>query len=653
MAPTTAPYGTWKSPILADLITQKTIGVAEVHVDPVTNEIYHGESRPSEGGRIAIVNTKDRQDVFGPDWNARSGVHEYGGSAFAVRDGVIYFTDFKTKRLYAIKNNNPEAVSPDNENHRFGDLNIHPSNSHLVLSTLEDHTKPAPEDVVNTLVVINTQTQSLTAIAQGADFYSTGRFSPDGTKVSWIQWHHPDMPWEGSELVVADFDASSVSVSNPTVIAGKPGDESINEAFWTSNKTLVYLSDKSGFYNPWKYDVESKSSSAILPKPVEKDYAEPAWLLGASRWTALDESTLLVSPTTNGDASLGLLRIDSGEFTEIKSPYVNFGAVHGVTSTSAVFVGVTDDTPAALIKITLPNTASPSSGSIDNAVFETLKETSSAASTISRGLFPKHQSIALEIPGSGAPLHVMHFPPTNPDYSGGKDGELPPCVMNIHGGPTSRVAPGLSWTATYFTSRGWAWVDVNYGGSSGYGREYRERLRGNWGVVDVNDSVTAAQQLSARGLIDGKRVAIRGGSAGGYTVLAAVVTHPLAFTVATSSYGISDLALLASDTHKFESRYLEKLIGGTLKEVPEVYRERSPVFHANKIRAPLLILQGSIDAVVPPGQAEAIVKQIKERDGKVEYVLFEGEGHGWRKAENIKRALETEERWYAEVLGLS
>ncbi|KAG9044718.1 hypothetical protein FS837_007660 [Tulasnella sp. UAMH 9824] len=653
MAPTTAPYGTWKSPILADLITQKTISVAEVHVDPVTNDIYHGESRPSEGGRIAIVNTKAGQDVFGPDWNARSGVHEYGGSAFAVRDGVIYFTDFKTKRLYVIKSNNLEAVSPDNENHRFGDLNIHPSDSHLVLSTLEDHTKPAPEDVVNTLVIINTQTQSLTAIAQGADFYSTGRFSPDGTKVSWIQWHHPDMPWEGSELVVADFDASSVSVSNPSVIAGKPGDESINEAFWASNKTLVYLSDKSGFYNPWKYDVGSRSSSPILPKPAEKDYAEPAWLLGASRWTALDENTLLVSPTTNGDASLGLLRIDSGEFTEIKSPYVNLGAVHGVTSSSAVFVGVTDDTPAALIKVTLPNTVSPASGSIDNAVFETLKETSSAASTISRGLFPKHQSIALEIPGSGAPLHVMYFPPTNPDYAGGKDGELPPCVMNIHGGPTSRVAPGLSWTATYFTSRGWAWVDVNYGGSSGYGRDYRERLRGNWGVVDVNDSVTAAQQLSARGLIDGKRVAIRGGSAGGYTVLAAVVTHPLAFTVATSSYGISDLALLASDTHKFESRYLEKLIGGTLQEVPEVYRERSPVFHANKIRAPLLILQGSIDAVVPPGQAEAIVKQIKERDGKVEYVLFEGEGHGWRKAENIKRALETEERWYAEVLRLS
>lgn len=265
------------------------------------------------------------------------------------------------------------------------------------------------------------------------------------------------MPWEGSELVVADFDASSVSVSNSSIIAGKPGAESINEAFWASNKTLVYLSDKSGFYNPWKYDVESKSNSPILPEPVEKDYAEPAWLLGASRWTALDDSTLLVSPTTNGDASLGLLRIDSGEFTEIKSPYVNLGAVHGVTSTSAVFVGVTDDTPAALIKVTLPNTVSPAPGSIDNAVFETLKETSSAASTISRGLFPKHQSIALEIPGSGAPLHVMYFPPTNPDYSGGKDGELPPCVLNIHGGPTSRVAPGLSWTGTYFTSRGWAW----------------------------------------------------------------------------------------------------------------------------------------------------------------------------------------------------
>ncbi|KAG8892289.1 hypothetical protein FRB99_002818, partial [Tulasnella sp. 403] len=644
-----APFGTWKSPIMADLITQKTISISGIQVDPVSGTIYHAESRPSEAGRTALVNSKLGQEILQKEYNVRSSVHEYGGTAFTVRGNVV-FTDFNTKRLYVITSDGTtKAVSPENHNHRFADFDIHPIDTHWIATVLEDHTKPAPCDVVNSIALVNTETQAVTTIASGADFYSTPRFSPDGKHISWIQWYHPNMPWEGSLLYLADFNGGEVT--NVKNIAGKRDDESINQAFWVTPETLVYLTDVSGFYNPWKHDVPSQSSAPILKQPVPLEYADPAWFLGASRWAAMDSNTLIVSPTDNGVASVSLIDIATGKRSPIVTPYVSISFLRSINDREAVLVGVTDDTPAALIHLTLPASASTlaQAGESITPGLQVLKETSSLPSTISSAYFPTHQALALSIPPSGEPLHVLYFPPTNPEYAGGEGNELPPCVVNIHGGPTARAVPGLSWLSTYFTSRGWAWVDVNYGGSSGFGKKYRDRLRGNWGIVDVEDSVAAVEQLGARGLVDPKRAAIRGGSAGGYTVLAAIVTHPDAFGAATSSYGISDLAGLAAETHKFESRYLERLIGGTLEEIPEVYKERSPLFHANKIKSPLLILQGAEDKVVPPSQAEAIVQEVKANNGTVEYVIFEGEGHGWRMAQNIKLALEKEEAFYRDV----
>ncbi|KAG8999103.1 hypothetical protein FRB94_006439 [Tulasnella sp. JGI-2019a] len=630
------------------------VSIAEVHVDPVTKTVYHCEGRPSEAGRIVPVDTKADKDVFGQDWNARTGVHEYGGAALAVHNNVIYFTDFKSRRLYVIgKEGNPEAVSADNDNHRFGDFIVHPTQPHLVVSILEDHTHPAPADVVTTLVAIDTKTQALTTLAKGADFYSTPRFSPNGKLLSFIRWNHPNMPWEGSELVLAEFvveGGDKIGLKEPTVLAGKEGEVSITQAQWASDDVLVFFSDKSGFYNPWKYDVKSKTSNPILHTPVSEEYAGPAWVLGKSDNSVLDASTVLVAPPKTG---LALLDADTGTLAKIKSPFVSIHAIHGISDTQAVFVGEKDDEASALVLLTLPSSASTClTNATIAANFKILKSTSNLASTISPLLFPIHQEITLKIGPNDAPLHVLYYPPTNPDYTGGKGNELPPCILHIHGGPTSQVSPGLSWVTTYFTSRGWAWANVNYGGSSGYGREYRDRLRGNWGVVDVDDSATAAKELGAKGLIDSKRVAIRGGSAGGFTVLAALVNKSDSFATGTSSYGVSDLAMLASDTHKFESKYLDKLVGGTLAEVPEIYKERSPVFHAEKITVPLLILQGSVDGVVPPSQAEAIVNKIKERGGTVEYRLFDGEGHGWRRAETVKEALETEEAFYKGVFGM-
>lgn len=433
------------------------------------------------------MKTESGEDVFGKGWNARTGVQEYGGAAFAVRNDVIYFTDFKTRRVYVVKGGKPEPVSAgkasapipciirltsraDNSNHRFGDFVIHPTKPHLLVSILEDHTKPSPADVVNSLVILNTETQEVTTIASGADFYSTARFSPSGDKISWIQWFHPDMPWEGSELYVASFDPVTAKVTSPKLVAGKPAEISINESHWVTDDLIVYLSDVDGFYNPYKYTVSTAKSSAILPKATEEDYADPAWLLGASRWTVLDTENMLVTPTHNGVVYVALLEIATGKLTKVDSPYVTIEDVHTVSRTKAVFVGKTDSLPSALISLELlkPDSA-------QGATFNSLKATSKVGETLPPGIFPTHQAIALK-DNEGGPLHVLYFPPTNPDYAGGEGNELPPCVLNMHGGPTSRVSPGMSWTTSYFTSRGYAWVDVNYGGSSGYGKKYRSGI---------------------------------------------------------------------------------------------------------------------------------------------------------------------------------
>ncbi|KAG9023617.1 hypothetical protein FRB95_012720 [Tulasnella sp. JGI-2019a] len=654
--PSAAPYGTWKSPISADMIAKQTISVAEVHVDPITKTIYHSEARPSEAGRMVPVDTVALKDVFGKDWNACSGVHDYGGAAVTVHNGTIYFTDFNSWRLYVIKNKgDPEAVSPVNPEHRFGDFVVHPtqSHSHFLVSILEDHTDDTPSNVVNTLVAINTKTQVVTTIAKGADFYSTPRFSPNGKFLSFIRWNHSNMPWEASELVLAELkiaDGDKVVMEELTVIAGKGGGVSITQSQWASDGVIVFLSDESGFYNPWKYDVQSKKANPILGKPADEDYAGPAWFLGMSDSSILDASTLLVAPSKTG---LALLNINTGALVKVKSPFVTMHEICGISDRQAVLVGERNNNAPALIRLTLKSSASSyfNNASDVDADFETLKTTADAVSQVPPLLFPIPQEITLKAEPNDAPLYVTYFAPTNPEYSGGQGKELPPCVLHLHGGPTSQASSAFNWVTMYFTSRGWAWVNVNYGGSSGYGREYRDRLRGNWGLVDVNDSASSVTQLGTLGLIDSKRVAIRGGSAGGFTTLASLVNKPDTFATGASSYGICNLITLAEKTHKFESRYIDGLVG-ILPQDKKLYEERSPYFHAEKITAPLLVLHGVDDHVVPRDQADDIVKKIQDHGGKVTYKLFEGEGHGWRKEATIKEALETEEEYYKDVFGM-
>ncbi|EJD49587.1 alpha/beta-hydrolase [Auricularia subglabra TFB-10046 SS5] len=648
MSPQVAPYGTWKSNITSDVLIQGA-QTNEVAVDAVTGRVYAVESRPSEAGRCVVVaySNGTKRDVFGKDWSARSGVHEYGGAAVAIRDNICYFSDNSTRRLHRVllgRDESPVPVTPDDSTKRYGDFQVHPKQGHLLASILEDHTKPAPEDVVNTLVLVDSERSSLHTLRSGADFYSTPQWTPNGQKLAWIEWYHPDMPWEGTQLYIASFSQDTLSLTDVVQVAGERGTVSVQQPSWLSDDKLLFISDKSGFYAPYLYDRTTLTTKALVPGGDElatSDFAEPQWKLGSTTYAVLDANRIVFSRTHQGFAQLYLYTVDSRSWTRLQNDYVDVEAVRRLDAHSVVFRGWKVDSGLALVKASLRNN--------DTALVT--DEIQPPASSIEPGHLSRPQGLTLKT-DAGDPLHVIYQPPANKDYSA-PEGELPPCIVQVHGGPTGvRVSAAFSWLSQYFTNRGWAWLVVNYGGSSGYGRAYRDRLNGEWGVVDINDCVEAVKQLSKSGLVDGKRLAIRGSSAGGYTVLQAVVTHPDLFAAATSAYGISDLAAIVADTHKFESHSGDKLLGGTIEEKPQVYKDRSPVYHADKIKTPLLILQGLDDAVVPPSQAKFIVDAIHKRNGTVKYIAFEGEGHGWRRAENIKRALEEELAFYEETFHL-
>ncbi|KAH9848105.1 alpha/beta-hydrolase [Lenzites betulinus] len=647
----TAPYGTWTSPVTIDVLLKSGVKNDELFVDSVTSTIYHIEQRPNEGGRLVIVNTEKGTEVFGKEWSARTSVHEYGGAPAVAYDGVIYFSHFKDGRVYRVKEGGePEPVTPENANYRYASFAVHPEQPHLLVAIREDHTNPQPSAVQNILCVIDTKNSTVAELVTGADFYAGPCFTPDGKHIAWQQWYHPDMPWEGSEIHVADVtaDGSSLTLSNDKHVAGKRIDISAAYPVWASNDLLLFVSDESGYHNPWKYSISTGKASAVLPVPLAEDFAEPMWRLSYTFFAPLDleGKTAIFSVLSEGRSVLYLVSLSGGTFEQLDCPYVNVACLLRVTDNSIIFLGQAYDEAERIVLCRINDYAKPHFAPVNAAA-------ASDDLPFGREYVSIPRSITLTVPETGEPVHILFYPPVNPDYVA-PAGEKPPAIIMAHGGPTSRSTPALSLKVQYYTTRGFAWVDVNYGGSSGFGRKYIKRLEKNWGLVDVNDCAVAATQLSAapHSLIDPARLAITGGSAGGYTVLMALCTRPDVFAAGTSSYGISDLVKLGEFTHKFESQYLFKLVGGTNEEVPEVYAARSPVKLAGNIRAPLLVLQGSEDAVVPPEQAELIVANIKKRGGRVEYTVFEGEGHGWRKAENIKTALLQEIGFYEDVFGL-
>jgi len=630
---TTRPYGSWESPITSDAMVASTIGVGGARFDG--NDVYWLETRPQEGGRSVIVRLTPeghREDVIPPPWNARSRVHEYGGGAYTVQDGVVYFTNFTDQRVYrqADGDRAPEPITPETADAsvRYAAHLLAPGKKRLI-AVREDH-RPGDREPVNTLVSLDVTGEGLgTVIAEGFDFYASPRFDGAGSRLAWICWNHPNMPWDGTELWVAGVDSDGELVHANRVAGGDT--ESIFQPEWSPDGVLHFVSDRTGWWNLYRF--EHGRVEALCPR--EAEFGLPQWVFGMRTYDFQSASTIVCAYRENERTHLARLDTETGQLEPIAVPHTELEGIR-VYGGNAIYQGGAPDRQSELARIDLTTGKT-----------ETLRRSSTLA--IDRDCLSVPHPIEFAT-ANGETAHAFFYPPKNDSYRA-PEGEKPPLLVLSHGGPTAATDTTLTPSIQYWTSRGLGVVDVNYGGSTGYGRTYRERLQGKWGVVDVDDSVYAAKHLIDAGRADPDRVAIRGGSAGGYTTLAALTFRDL-FKAGASYYGICDLEVLARDTHKFESRYLDSLIG-PYPETVELYQKRSPIHFVDRLSCPIIFFQGLDDKVVPPNQAELMFEAVRKAGFPTAYLAFEGEGHGFRKAENIKRALDSELFFYGKVFGFS
>ena len=646
-------YGSWKSPITSDLIVQGSIRLGEVQVDGA--DVYWIEGRAAEKGRNVIVRrTPDGNisDVTPAPFSARTRVHEYGGGAYIVRDGKIFFVNFADQILYEQKiGEAPIAFSPPElELARYADFVVEANHSQLIC-VCEDHCPPETDAEIEIATDpllgqhiefdatketgTNHPTNSIVSfkigavhtdnlLASDADFYAAPRLSPDGTKLCWMQWNHPNMPWDATELYVGEF-AEDGSLTNIQLVAGGY-DVSICQPEWSPDGILHFVADQTGWWNLYRY-VNGKVEALC---PMQAEFGVPHWVFRQSQYAFIDATHIICAYIENGFFKLGVLDTEAKQFEKIETPFTYISNVRA-TASKAYFIAASATESSAVIEFDLAL-----------RTFTTLKKSSDLK--IDTGYVSVAQ--AVEFPTENdLTAHAFYYPPTNQDFAA-PEGELPPVIVEIHGGPTSATYAAFGLGVQYWTSRGFGILDVNYGGSTGYGRSYRERLRNNWGVVDVDDCVNGAKYLVAQGLADPKRLCITGGSAGGYTTLAALAFRDI-FSAGASHYGVSDLQALDDDTHKFEAQY-------TFGLVPkEFYRERSPIHHTRKLNAPVIFFQGLEDKIVLPNQAEMMVDALRKKGLPVAYVAFAEEGHGFRQAANIKRALDGELYFYSRVFGFA
>ncbi|HZU11242.1 MAG TPA: S9 family peptidase [Chloroflexota bacterium] len=622
----TAPYGTWRSPISSDLIVSEAVSLTAIVLDG--DDTYWIESRPSEGGRSVLVRRHangEVSDVTPPGYNVRTRVHEYGGGAYTVSRGIVYFSNFDDNRLYRqAPGSEPEPITAESA-YRYADLVVDEARQR-VLCVREDHSHPDSE-ADNTIVAVNLDGSERVLIS-GNNFYSNPRLSPDGATLAYLTWNHPNMPWDGTELWTASV-AGDGSPANARRVAGGTG-ESIFQPEWSPVGHLVFASDRTGWWN--LYRLTDGEIEAL--HPMDAEFGAPQWVFGMTTYAFADRNTVVGSLSRHGTNSLYTLNLDSGSFRMIDVPYTSIGGVVAQPGRAVVLAGSPTE-PLSIVQIDLPSQS-----------VQVLRR-STGLSVPTEYLSPPQ---AIEFPTeNGLTAHALYYPPHNPDYRA-PAGELPPLIVSVHGGPTGSASSTLNLSTQFWTSRGFGVIDVNYGGSTGYGREYRDRLKGQWGVVDVDDAVNAARYLVERGVADPDRLIIHGGSAGGYTTLAALAFRD-AFAAGTSYFGIADLDPFVDDTHKFESRYTDGLVG-PYPEAKELYRERSPINYIDQVTSPVLLFQGLDDKVVPPNQAEIMAHGLRARGTPFAYIAYEGEGHGFRRAENIKRTLDGELSFYAQVFNL-
>ncbi|CAG8395173.1 unnamed protein product [Penicillium salamii] len=616
--------------------------------------IYAVECRPAEDGRFAIVQhlNGNSHDVLPKNLSAHATVQELGGGTMAIRpDGKLVFAEDKTGGIYLLDPATADAtcVHPGVEGIRYGDFCTHPESSNLVIAIKEDHREATPETqathVHNTLVAIDIESGAETTIAKGDDFYSHPKFDCQGKYVSWIQWSHPDMPWTGTVLYFAEWDGSALK--NVTRIAGEAQQESIAQPKWGFDGMLYFASDRTGYWQLYSFNVKDHSvRSFSFPGLESSDFAIAEWKLGSSTYVPLDEKTIAAAVITNATSKIMIIDTSDSSVRDLDLPYVDFAHVasglYRVSSKSFAVVSATAASPQELGLV-----------SITSEVQRTV-----LASTASFVLPADYVSTAthLTAPQKYGPLcdgnvHMFYFPPCNPEFKA-EENTLPPLLVHVHGGPNGTVTPALNLEIQYYTTRGFAVCAVNYTGSTGFGREYRERLSGHWGIVDTADAVSAVTYLVEKGLVDKARVGIYGGSAGGYLTLQALHMYPDVWAAGVSSYGISDVRALQADSYKFESQDVDRLLLSktVAGERESELTERSPCNHAKKMKAPLLLLQGTTDMVVPVAQAR-IMADAMHLEGRVaEVVEFEGEGHGWIGQKAVYESLQRKGDWWVRYL---
>lgn len=622
---TALAYGSWPSPITAtDLSSAGHPVEGGVYVG---EDIWWSELRPTERGRTTICRYVDGtvQAILPAPFDARTRVHEYGGGAWTVTsDGDLVFAEFSDQRLYRLTpGGTPIALTPEPaaaSSLRYAELSVVGTD---VIAVREVHDGDA---VSRDIVAVALDGGGVRSLVSGSDFLAYPRLSPDGTRIAWIAWNHPQMPWDGTELRVAPL----AEPTRWTVLLGST-EESVLQPEWIDDESLYAVSDRSGWWN--LYSVASAGTLTPL-HPVDADFGAPLWQLGRRWYSILDDGRLLTVRTLGTD-TLAVLDPQSGSLDDIALDGLTSVSLGGRSGSSVLLDGGGARVASGLFEL-------------DLASHESRLVRSGVESVPGSDYLPEGRQVTFE--GPEREVHAIVYAPRNPLYEG-LEGELPPYIAFVHGGPTGHVAPALKPVFAYFTSRGIGVVDVNYGGSSGYGREYRNRLRGQWGVVDVEDTVAAVQGLADSGLADPSRLAIEGGSAGGWTVLAALTSSNV-FACGASYFGVAELELFVAETHDFESRYIDGLIG-PLPEAADLYRTRAPINNVDGLSCPVLLLQGLDDPIVPPSQAERFRDAMVAKGIPHAYLAYEGESHGFRKLETQVNARESELSFYGQVMGFT
>src|SRR5271165_2498539 len=688
MATETHVYGEWPSPIDGADVARKQVGLALPKIDAAG--VWWQESRPAEGGRLAIVCQGPdgiSRDLLPMPWNARTRVHEYGGKSYLAVPGGFVFANFGDQRLYRCGMTSqpgpaePEPLTPapgEDVADRFADFVLSPHRDE-VWCVREQHRagREGAGRIIRAIVAVPLDGSAvddpaaIRVLVTGSDFYAYPAPSPDGTRLAWICWDHPRMPWDGTELRVAALDdGGPVSDKSQQQLIMGCDTESVLAPVWRDDRSLYAISDRSGWWNLYLADLLAPPQARPAPPqarpappqarpapprvlcPREEEFAGPLWQLGMSSYAVLGDGRIAVVHGTE-QTRLGVLDPETGQLTDLDLPYSVFALGLGAAGQTAATIAGGPTAPMTVISVGIP-------GAGEDPRAAAARELNRSADSLPDAAYlPVPRPAQLTGP-TGSVVHALVYPPANPAVRG-PDGERPPYIVWVHGGPTAQTVPRLDLEKAFFTSRGIGIIDVNYGGSSGYGRAYRERLRGQWGIVDVADVMTAALALAEAGEADGKRLGIRGGSAGGWTALAAVTSGigiaegaqgGGVFAAAASYFGVSDLRGFAEQTHDFESRYLDGLIG-PLPECDALYTERAPVGHVNGGTCPVLLLQGLDDPVVPPAQAESIAADLAAHGIPYAYIAFEGESHGFRKAENIVASLEAELCFYGQIMGFT